>query len=131
MPRIFAVDPGEARIGLAVSDLTGTIARPLDVLRHQSRAADVTAIVGYAKREQADRIVVGLALDQEGNVGPQARRALRLIEALRAASPIPVDPWDESGSTQAAGASRRRGEPDDARAAAAILQDYLDAQKPT
>jgi putative Holliday junction resolvase len=130
MPRVLAVDPGEARVGLAVSDITGTIARPLHILRHRSRSADVVAIIGYAQETGAARIIVGIALDQEGNAGPQARRAMRLIEALRAASSVPVEPWDESGSTRAAGASRARGEPDDARAAAVILQDYLDAQKP-
>jgi putative Holliday junction resolvase len=123
--RILAVDPGEARIGLAVSDPAGVIARPLRILRHTSRADDASRIVGCAREEGAERIVVGLALDQEGNVGPQARHALRLVEALRAASEIPVETWDESGSTLAAGP--RRGEPDDARAAAVILQDYLDA----
>jgi putative Holliday junction resolvase len=128
---ILAVDPGEARLGLAVSDPTQTIARPFEVLRHVSRAADVRAILERAGRHGIGLIVVGLALDSEGEVGPQARRALRLIEALRQATTLPVETWDESGSTAAA----RRGSRDDplldARAAAVILQEYLDARRPT
>jgi putative Holliday junction resolvase len=126
-PPVLAVDPGEVRIGLALSDPTGTIARPLTVLRHRSRAADAQAILSAAQEHGARSIVVGMALDREGRVGPQARRAQRLAEALRAATDLPVATWDETGSTEAA---RRGGQPDpmlDARAAAYILQDYLDA----
>ncbi len=74
---VLAVDPGEARIGLAVSDPTQTIARPLEVLRHTSRAADAQAIIECASRHGAGAIVVGLALDSEGEMGAQARRAWR------------------------------------------------------
>jgi len=126
MARILAVDPGEARIGLAVSDPSGTIARPLKIVRHASRAADTEAILVNARNCDVDRIIVGVAYDMEG-AGPQARRALRLVAALRERTSIPIDTWDESGSTQAARPARRRGDEDDARAAAVILQDYLDA----
>lgn len=126
MARILAVDPGEARIGLAVSDPSGTIARPLKFVRHASRAADTEAILVNARDCDADRIIVGVAYDMEGT-GPQARRALRLVAALRERTPIPIEPWDESGSTQSARPARGRGDEDDARAAAVILQDYLDA----
>ncbi len=125
--RVLAVDPGEARLGLALSDPTRTIARPLEVILHQSRDQDARRIVEIARREQADTVLVGLALDQEGRAGPQARRALRLVDAIRAAGFPRVEAWDESGSTVTA----RRGpgpDPDlDARAAAVFLQDYLDA----
>jgi len=129
MPRILAVDPGEVRIGLAVCDPTGTIARPLKILKHTSRETDAESILASARETAAERIVVGVAFDVEGAAGPQARRALRLVKALKGQTSIPVETWDESGSTQAAHRSRRAG-PDDARAAAVILQEYLDAQKP-
>lgn len=123
---ILAVDPGEARIGLAISDPTRTIARPLSVLRHQARAADAEKIAGIARELDAVFILVGLALDDQGAIGPQARKALRLVEALRLATDIPVGTWDESGSTRAA--TRRSRDPQlDARAAAYFLQEYLDA----
>lgn len=125
---VLAVDPGEARLGLAVSDPTGTVARPLTTLTHTSRARDAAAIVALARSHEATLVVVGVPLDSEGRVGPRARRSLRLVEALRGTGSIPVTTWDESGSTVAA---RRGPRPDrslDARAAAVILQDFLDAQ---
>jgi putative holliday junction resolvase len=127
---VLAVDPGEARIGLAISDPTGTIARPLEVVRHTSRAADVQVILDRAARLGAGLILVGLALDAEGAIGPQARRGLRLAEALRAQTELPVEMYDESDSTLAA---RRAGRDDsmlDARAAAVFLQEYLNVQRP-
>jgi len=128
---VLSVDPGEVRIGLAISDPTRTIARPLEVMRHTSRAADVLAILERVARHGAGAIVVGIALNSEGEVGPQARRGLRMAEALRRQTSVPVETWDESGSTQAA---RRGGRDDpmlDARAAAVILQEYLNAQRPS
>jgi len=79
-----------------------------------------------------------VATDSEGHYGPQARRALRLVAALRSGSSIPVEPWDESFSTETAAQARlERGERRQARrraidasAAAAMLQDYLDARPP-
>lgn len=127
MSRFLAVDPGEARLGLAVSDPTGAIARPLKVLRHESRARDAERIVAIAHEEGAEAIVVGVAYDDSGHEGPQARRALRLIEALRHAGAAAVEAWDESGSTQAALAIGNDAMTD-ARAAAFILQGFLDAR---
>jgi putative Holliday junction resolvase len=126
---VLSVDPGEVRIGLAISDPTRTIARPLEVMRHSSRAADALAILDRAARHGAGAIVIGVALNSVGEVGPQARRGLRLAEAIRQQTSLPVETWDESGSTQAA---RRGGRDDpmlDARAAAVILQEYLNAQR--
>jgi putative Holliday junction resolvase len=128
MARILAVDPGEARIGIAISDPTGSIAQPLTVLAHQSRAADAAAICALAREQQAALILVGVALDTEGRVGPQARRSLRLVEALRSACDLPVETWDESGTTQQARSVRRGDRATDARAAAFLLQDFVDAR---
>lgn len=128
---VMAIDPGEVRIGLAISDPTGTIARPLEVVRHTSRTADVQAILHRASRLGARSLLVGLALDADGAVGPQARRGLRLAEALRAETDLPVDTMDESGSTLAARRPARSDPLLDARAAAVFLQEYLNAQRPT
>lgn len=130
---VLAIDPGEVRIGLAISDPTGTIARPLEVLRHTSRQADVRLILERAGTHAAALLLVGLALDSDGAIGPQARRGLRLAEALRAETDLAVDTCDESGSTLAAwrpAARRGHGDPMiDARAAAVFLQEYLDARR--
>lgn len=128
MSRVLAVDPGERRIGLALSDPTRLLARPLQVLAHVSRPQDAQAIAEAAERHSASLILIGLALDQEGEAGPQARKALRLAEAVRSATDLPVETWDESGTTRMA--IQQGGDDDllDARAAAFILQDYLDAR---
>lgn len=137
--RILAVDPGEKRLGIALSDPTGTIASPLQVLPHVSRAADARAIAQLAEQHGAARIIIGQALDDEGFPTPQARHAERLAEAIRAETDLPVELWDESDSTQAAresrlamGVSRRKrsGHLDEI-AAAVILQSYLDAHPGT
>ena len=133
--RILAVDPGEKRLGIAVSDPSGTIANPLTVLKHVSRPLDAAAIAQLAVENQAGRIVIGQSLDEDGLPTPEGRRAGRLAEAVQGQTDLPVVLWDESGSTQEArsarlalGASRRkRGGHLDDLAATYILQTYLDA----
>lgn len=133
--RILAVDPGEKRLGVAISDLTGTIANPLRVIAHISRTSDALAITRLAAENGAVRIIIGAALSSEGQPTPQSRHAESLAELIRANTQIPVELWDESGSTQAARASRiamgvsrkkRSGHLDEI-AATIILQSYLDA----
>lgn len=120
---VLAVDPGEVRIGLAISDPTGTVARPLQVIKHISRPQNAAAIAEVAMTYGVELILIGLPLDDEGEIGHQARRSLRLVDELRKATRVAVDTWDESGSTRLAG---KKDEMIDARAAAYILQDYLD-----
>jgi putative holliday junction resolvase len=131
--KVLAVDPGEKRIGIAVSDPTGTLARPLCIIKHRSREWDALAIVSYAKEEGAAMIVVGQAFDSNGEVGPQARKSQRLADAIQSITELSVRLWDESGTTRAAirsrvemGVSRkkRRGHLDDV-AASALLQEFL------
>ena len=129
--RILAIDPGDVRIGLAISDPTGSIAQPHMVIKHQSRSKDAEAILQEAKRVNADMILVGVAFDQEGLVGPQARKAFRLVDVLKKISDIAVETWDESGSTGIASRISRKRENIDARAAAVFLQEYLDAKRKT
>lgn len=130
MSRILAVDPGDVRIGLAVSDPTNTISRPLETFKHVSRQEDAAHIHATALQLEAGSIVVGVAYDEHGAIGPQARKSLRLIEALEELCSMPIIAWDESGSTQAAGRGNSKDDVLDARAAAFILQDYLNAQSP-
>ncbi len=132
--RILAVDPGEKRIGLALSDPTGTIANPLSVLQHVSRRKNAARIAALAAEAECDLIVIGQALNWDGGETDSSRRASKLAAALRGHTGIPVVLWDESGSTQAAqtvyremGVGRKkRGGHLDQIAATVILQDYIE-----
>jgi putative Holliday junction resolvase len=133
--RILAVDPGEKRLGIAISDPTATIANPLTVLKHISRTLDAATIAQLALEQQAGKIIVGQALDDDNIPTPEGRKAARLAEAILQQTDLPVELWDESGSTQSAlqarrtmGVSRKKrsGHMDDL-AATVILQSYLDA----
>ncbi len=133
--RVLAVDHGEKRIGLAVSDPTGTLARPLGVFGHVSREADVGKVLRHAADNHASLIVIGQSFDEEGAANRAGRRAASFAQAIRSHSEIPVLLWDESLSTRdaraariAAGAPRKkRTQAVDSLAAAMILQSYLDA----
>lgn len=127
------MDPGARRIGLAVSDPTGTIASPLGVVEHVARMADAEAIVRKAMEVQAELIVVGQSLDDDGHPTLEGRRAARLASAIRSLTEIPVVLWDEAFTTQDARAARqalnvkrrkRAGHLDDL-AATVLLQSYL------
>lgn len=131
--KVLAVDPGEKRIGIAISDSTGTIARPLCVIVHEARQKDAKNIVEIAKDEGVEIIVIGQALDKNDEVGYQARKSLRLADAIRAETDITVEMWDETGTTREAAISRavmgvskkkRQGHFDDI-AASILLQDFL------
>ncbi|MFZ5908514.1 MAG: Holliday junction resolvase RuvX [Chloroflexota bacterium] len=134
--RILAVDHGEKRIGLAISDPTATIANPLVVIQHVSRAIDAVQVAALAAEHGAGLIVVGQSFDEEGHPNQAGRRAARFAEALRQQTSLPVELWDESFSTQKARAARlqmgvsrrkRTGHLDEI-AATVILQSYLDAK---
>jgi putative Holliday junction resolvase len=137
--RLLGLDVGERRIGVAVSDPTGTIARPLHALERGSRDDDFSAIAAIVGEYQAVAVVVGQPLSLDGSVGPQARRVARYAEALAERLEVPVIPWDERFSTaradeilretrreKAKRRARASGEID-AVAAAVILQGYLDS----
>ncbi len=133
--RVLAVDPGDKNIGLAISDPGGIIANPLSILPHISRPMDAAAIAQIAVENQVGLIIVGQALSDDNTPTPQSRKAARLAAAIRVQSDIPVELWDESGSTQAARAAvitlnvrrSRRGGHHDSLAATYMLQTYLDA----
>jgi putative Holliday junction resolvase len=134
--RILGVDHGEKRIGLAISDPTGTIAGPLRVINHVSRQIDAALVAAIAAENEAELIVIGQSFDEEGQANLAGRRAERFAEALKMQTTLPILLWDESMSTAdarefrlAMGTSRKKraGHLDDA-AAAVILQSYLDAQ---
>lgn len=135
--RILAVDPGEVRIGLAISDATGTIARPLQIILHDARDTDAERIAAIAKEHGAEFIVVGYALNEHGRPTSIGRKASQMALSLRGTTGLEVELVEESFSTLDAHNARiemgikrkQRRAPADAEAAARILQGYLDEHK--
>lgn len=134
--KILAIDPGEKRIGLAISDPTGTIASPLKVIEHISRLLDAALIAQLAQEHGVQMILVGQAIGKEGKPTFEGRRAARLAAAIREQTQLPIFLWDESSSTGDARQARilmgvrrekRRGHMDDL-AAVVILQSFLDSK---
>lgn len=135
MGRIVGLDVGSKRIGVAVSDELGLIARPLGVVPRRSYNKDMAAITEIVTAEEADRLVVGLPLGLAGGSTEQTRRTLRFAEVLQTRVSVPVDLWDERLTTVTA---RRMTPPDrgsrragrlDTIAAAVMLQGYLDSRR--
>jgi len=127
--RLMALDLGQARIGVAVSDEMGLLASPLTVLRRRAtRAEDFATIAALIARERAVGVLIGMPLDSEGQVGPQARWTRRYAGRLAGAITTPVAFWDESLSTVDAALLLREGHGRsgiDAAAATLILGEYL------
>lgn len=137
--RIMSIDPGSRHIGLAISDLSGTIANPLMVLTHRSRDVDTDLIAREVIKNEVDLIVIGQSLDDNGKPTFEGRRAARLARTMSRKISVPVEFWNESFSTQDAkkarvmmgGSKKKRSGHLDALAATVILQSYLDARSVT
>jgi putative Holliday junction resolvase len=134
--RVMAVDPGSKRVGLAVSDPTGTIAQALTTVAAEPADTLPSRLAEIARSQEAQRIVVGLPLRLDGTHGPEAAAARRLASGLRHASGLPVELVDERLTTAAAersliaGGVRReqRRLSIDRVAATLLLQGHLDRQ---
>lgn len=133
--RLLGIDPGEKRIGISISDPTGTISRPLMVIQHASYASSAQAVIKICEEQNVGKIIIGITYTDEGEPTYVGRRAQRLGEAILAVQEIPLEYWDESDTTKAAQQSRRemgvrrkqrRGHLDDV-AACILLQSYIDA----
>lgn len=136
--RVLGIDLGSKRIGVAVSDRSGSIASPLLVLQ---RSGDVTGdhrrIAALVREEEAERVVIGLPLNMDGSLGPAARAAIAEAERLATVVDVPVETYDERRTTTTAHEALRlfkvKG-PDrkavvDKIAAAVMLQAWLDARR--
>ena len=130
---MLGVDFGDVRIGIAVSDPTGTLCTPLETLQASGYEIDIRRIAEIAEKEEAVQIVVGLPINMDGTHGPAARRVQALCAKLRRASAVPVVAWDERLTSFEAESRLRAGgiKPSrqrhrvDAAAAALILEGYL------
>ena len=125
--KVVALDYGSARTGVAVSDPTGTLARPLGVVEQVRTPAGLERLVELIEGEGAERVVVGLPLTLRGIRGEQALETEEFVENLRRALDVPVESFDERFTTTLAEQSApSRNLPPDARAAAHLLTSYLE-----
>ncbi len=126
---IIALDIGERRIGMAVSE-TGILATPHSVLVRKSKQEDFVRLQLLLDQLKVERIVVGLPYSLSGEIGPQAKRVMHYVEAMSKVISLPIEYFDESYSTVEAQdyliATGQKRVPIDAAAAAIILQKYLD-----
>jgi len=135
--RVLAVDPGSKRVGLAVSDPTGTIAQALATVPAEPRETLVSRLAKIAGEQEAGAIVVGLPRRMDGSYGPEAKAARELASELRHASRLRVELVDERLTTAAAerslleGGVRRKARRAsiDRVAATLLLQSHLDRQR--
>ena len=135
--RLLALDVGDVRIGVAVSDETRTLASGLTTLRSKGPRQDVRQVAALVREQQAAEVVVGLPLRLDGSAGSQAEKVMAFVERLRRAVPVPVTTRDERLSSVAASerlveagvrGSARKQKLDQA-AACLILQELLDERK--
>lgn len=117
--RVLALDYGRARTGVAVSDSTGTLARPAGVVERAGTRDGLERLRALVEEHEAELVVVGMPLTLRGERGEQARETERFVAALRRLLPVPVEVYDERFTSLLA-------DGDDAKAAAHLLSGYLE-----
>jgi putative Holliday junction resolvase len=122
--KVLALDYGRARTGVAVSDPTGTIARPVGVVERARSEQGLARLAELISEHEVDRVVVGLPLTLRGERGEQARETEEFIETLAGVTDVPVSAFDERFTTDLA-QQLPAGAAEDARAAAHLLSSYL------
>jgi putative Holliday junction resolvase len=135
--RVLALDRGEVRVGVAISDELGLLAHPRPALDGRRGRAMFAAVRDIARREGVTRILVGYPLDPKGDEGPAARRAARFAREVADATGLTVELVDERMTTrlaerslsEAGVAPRDRRDKVDGAAAAWLLQGWLDARR--
>ena len=125
----MALDYGSARTGVAVSDPTGTLARPLGVVERAGSETGLAELARLAREEGVERLVVGLPLTLRGARGEQAAETERFVEALRSVVDVPVELFDERFTTDLAQQTNSTA-PEDALAAAHLLSGWLERWSP-
>jgi len=134
--RVLAIDHGSARIGLALSDPTGTLARPLPFVPAKGDARLARELATLAQKEKAELILLGLPRHMNGTLGEAAAKVQAFAAALGQATRIPIQLVDERLTTVQAGRQLQEAGRDaraqrgriDSEAAAVLLQGWLDAR---
>jgi putative transcription antitermination factor YqgF len=123
--KVLALDYGAARTGVAVSDATGLLARPVTVVERAASPTGLIRLRDLVEEHEAELVVVGLPLTLRGEHGRQAGETDAFVTSLRAVLDVPVETWDERFTTALANQGGSGAVPEDARAAAHLLQSYL------
>jgi putative Holliday junction resolvase len=123
--KVLALDYGRARTGVAVSDPTGTIARPVGVVERAGSERGLAELAALVRKYEVERVVVGMPLTLRGEYGEQARETELFMEALAGAVGVPVVTFDERFTTDLAEQMAGADADQDARAAAHLLSSYL------
>ena len=135
--RVLCLDVGDRRIGLAIGDSEGRLAVPVGFIERRRLRQDIAAVLQHAEEREAGSLVVGIPLSMNGTSGPQAKKVMSFVQALKGHTDLPVHTADERLSSNEAERllrqasrhpSRHRGQVD-AAAAAVILQQYLDERR--
>jgi putative holliday junction resolvase len=135
--RILALDIGDKRIGLALSDPSGIIATPLKILERSDDERDISSIAEIIGRNEVGLIIAGLPLSYDGGVGPQALKVKTFVGKLQPRTYVPIEYRDESLTTNEAreimltsrSKKKRQKSHDDDVAAAVLLQNYLEEKR--
>ena len=122
--KVLALDYGSARTGIAVSDPTGTVARPVGVVERAASDDGLDELARLIASEHVERVVVGLPLTMSGRHGEQAEETQRFVEDLATRTDVPVVTYDERFTTDLA-EQTKSDTAEDARAAAHLLSSYL------
>ncbi|HWI21268.1 MAG TPA: Holliday junction resolvase RuvX [Baekduia sp.] len=129
--RVLALDYGEARCGCALSDPTGTLATPIEVIERPGTRRGFARVADLVRERAVEHVVVGLPLGLSGDDTDQTRTtrdfAARLAERVK---PVPVDLFDERFTTSIAARDRDARTAEDSRAAAVLLEDWLAVNAP-
>ncbi|MCD6129051.1 Holliday junction resolvase RuvX [Candidatus Bipolaricaulota bacterium] len=136
--RFLGLDVGDRRIGIALSDETGTVAQGRGVYTRQGEKEDLSYFVELCRRERVEKIVVGLPLNMDGSEGEQAAKVRAFAEALSERAGLPVEYLDERLTTveadrvlsQAGFREKKKRKVRDELAAVLILQAWLDSRRP-
>ena len=137
MSRILGLDVGEKRIGVAVSDESGTIAHPLTVITRDGLGKDLRKIEEIVQEYAPVEIVMGMPLNMNGTIGESARKVLSFKDFLEEQLPVSVETWDERLTTVSSEkvllegdlSRKKRKKVIDKVAATLLLQSYLDSRR--
>jgi putative Holliday junction resolvase len=134
--RVLAIDHGVKRMGIAISDPSGTIAQPLEFIPAEPFPAFLERLRQLIREKEVEMILVGMPRNMDGSYGPAAEKVREFVAVLKETIPIPIQTWDERLTSvqanrmliQADVRRRDRKEKVDKAAAAILLQSFLDSR---